>query len=132
MPFALASPWMMAAMKLSFSTRPDGVIDVDLGPGWAGLTETLLDAVSSRAPRGSDGQNPSTYWIDRCLTALDAAPGGAEALLLEGNATELWLIADLVVARSAYDTFDDEAVARSDFVAILGSWRREVEEATRA
>jgi hypothetical protein len=107
----------------SFSTRPDGVVDLDLGPEWKSMSEALLDAVASRAPRGSDGRNPSTYWIDRCLSALLASGAdSSEVRLLNGNITELWRVGDLVVARSVVNHFDDQAMPRLDFVAVLEAW----------
>lgn len=91
------------------------------------MTEALLDAVTSRAPRGSDGRNPSTYWIDGCLAALLASgDDSSEVLLVNGNITELWRVGDLVVARSVVNHFDDEAMPRRDFVAVLEAWRRQV------
>ncbi|MDQ1746216.1 MAG: hypothetical protein QOD07_479 [Frankiaceae bacterium] len=111
-------------MEARFSRRHDGVIDVDLGPAWSGFTEALQDAVTTRAPRGSDGHNPSTYWIDLTLTALAAADDGE--VIGSGNATDLLLDGDEVVAHAQYDTFDDQRMPRHDFVAILTQWRAEV------
>jgi hypothetical protein len=117
----------------TFSTRPDGVVDVDLGPEWKFMSEALLDAVTSRAPKGSDGRNPSTFWIDRCLSALLASGAGSdEVLLVSGNITELCRVGDVVVARSVVNHFDDQAMPRQEFVAVLEAWRRHVQAALDA
>src|SRR5439155_26699170 len=44
-----------AAMEPTFSTKSDGVIDIELGSGLEAFTSTLMDAVTTRAPGGSDG-----------------------------------------------------------------------------
>ncbi len=97
------------------------------------MTEALLDAVTSRAPRGSDGRNPSTYWVDRCLSTLAASGDDAdEVMLVNGNITELWRVGDQVVARSVVNHFDDQAMPRRDFEAVLEAWREQVEGALGA
>jgi hypothetical protein len=111
-------------MDARFSRRTDGVIDVDLGPEWVGLTEALMDAVTTRAPRGSDGINPSTYWIDRTMARLMDAQDGS--IVASGNATDLISAGNEVVAHSQYDTFADQSVPRADLVYVLNRWRAEV------
>lgn len=111
-------------MEPAFSITSDGVINIDLGPDWAAFNETLLDAVTTRAPRGSSESNPSTYWIDRALLAVDAGIG--EQPFLWGNGTELRLSGDQVVAHSQYEAFEDKAMPAADFVQLLKAWRAAV------
>jgi hypothetical protein len=111
-------------VEVRFTRCDDGVIDLDLGPEWGAFTETLLDAVTTRAPRGSDGVNTSTYWIDQTLSALNRAQAGT--VIASGNATDLLVGANQVIAHAQYDTFDDQPVAKQDFVEILTRWRAQV------
>lgn len=111
-------------MEARFIRRADGVIDVHLDATWQAMEETLLDAVSTRAPVGSDQVNPSAYWIDRTLAALDHAVD--DAIVASGNVTELVVSGDDVVARSQYETFDDQRASRRDLDAVLRQWRAEV------
>jgi hypothetical protein len=111
-------------MEARFTRRDDRVIDVHLEEAWRALEETLLDAVTTRAPAGSDGVNPSTYWLDRTLAAIDGANDGA--IVASGNATELVVYGQDVVVHSQYDTFDEQRVRRADLVALLNQWRAEV------
>jgi hypothetical protein len=119
-------------VDVTFETRADYVIDIDLGPEWRGFTATLLDAVSSRPPRGSDDACPSTCWIDRALAAVaEDRDRNTGRPFLWGNATELLLIAGEVVARAQYDTFDDERMPEEQFKEILGAWRDRVVSARK-
>jgi hypothetical protein len=111
-------------VQVRFTRRDDGVIDLDLGPEWRAFTEALLDAVTTRAPRGSDGVNPSTYWIDQTLSALNTAQD--KAVIASGNATDLLVEGTQVVAHAQYDTFDDQRMPKEHFVTILTRWRAEV------
>jgi hypothetical protein len=111
-------------MEARFTRRDDRVIDVHLEEAQRALEETLLDAVTTRAPAGSDGVNPSTYWLDRTLAAIEGANDGA--IVASGNATELVVYGQDVVVHSQYDTFDDQRVRRADLVALLNQWRAEV------
>lgn len=113
-------------VQVQFSRRGDGVIDVDLGEHWRWFTETLLDAVTTRAPRGSDGVNPSTYWIDRTLTALRDAKDGDR--IASGNAWNLVLEREEVLAHSQYgeEVATDQRLSLGDFVGLLEAWRAEV------
>ena len=111
-------------MDLAFSIGADGVINIDLGPDWAAFNETLLDAVTTRAPRGSSESHPSTYWIDRAHLAVDAGTG--EQPFLWGNGTELRLSGDQVVAHSQYEAFEDKAMPVADFIRLLNAWRAAV------
>ncbi len=114
---------MILAVNPTFSRRDDHVIDVDLGDSHRWFTEALLDAVSTRAPRGSDGVNPSTYWIDRTLTSLSNGEGGRIA---GGNAWDLLVENGSVVARSQYAVAEPERVPVDDFIDTLTQWRQEV------
>jgi hypothetical protein len=107
----------------TFSRRQDHVIDVELGDSYRWFTEALLDAVTTRAPRGSGGVNPSTYWIDRTLTSLSSGDGG---LIASGNAWDLLVENGCVVARSQYDVAEPQRVPIGDFIATLTLWRKEV------
>lgn len=111
-------------MEAQFRKREDGVIDANLGAEWGGFTEALQDAVTTRAPRGSDGVNPSTYWIDRTVAALSSARDGE--VVASGNSTELVVEADHVVARSQYETFVEQRLSRTAALDVLGQWRAEV------
>ena len=111
-------------MEAQFQKGDDGVIDVHLGAAWSGFSEALQDAVTTHAPRGSDGVNPSTCWIDRTVAALSSARDGE--VVASGNASDLVVEADEVVARSQYDTCDDERLPRSDLLDVLAQWRAEV------
>ncbi len=88
-----------------------------------GFTEALLDAVTTRALRGSDGVDPSTYWIDRTLTSLSNGEGGRIA---SGNAWDLLVENGNVVARSQYAVSEPERVPIDDFIDTLTQWRQEV------
>ena len=109
-------------LKWHFNVRDDGIIEVDLGPEWAGFTEALNDSVTTRAARG---QTPglSTYWIDRTLDALQAA-SGPRTVIASGNASELVLDEGKVVARSQYEVWDDERMDSDEFEAGLRAWRK--------
>ena len=102
----------------------DGLVEVDLGPGWRGFNETLADSVGTRAPRGHP-EGLSTYWIDRLLDALDSS-AAAGAALLDGNATELIRTDTGVRASSQYELFEDEEMSVEEFRAGLLAWRAEV------
>jgi hypothetical protein len=105
-----------------FAGRDDGIIEADLGPKWAGFTEALNDSVTTRAPRGHT-PGLSTYWIDRTLDALKEASGSG-TVIASGNATELILDGEQVVARSQYEVRDDERMHSAEFEAGLRAWRR--------
>jgi hypothetical protein len=107
----------------TFPRREDRVIDLDLGDGLRWFTEALLDAVSTRAPRGSDGINPSSYWIDRTLAELESTNSG---VIASGNAWDLLIEDGDVVARSQYAVVEPERVPVAEFVATLEQWRDEV------
>lgn len=113
-----------------FEQRDDGVVDVRLPQEWSALEDTLLDAVTTRAPRGSDLVNPSTSWIDRCLADLDGAADGT--VVASGNATDLVVDGDDVVAHSHHAMFDNQRVTRSDLVDLLARWHASVVEHVRA
>jgi hypothetical protein len=68
--------------------------------------------------------NPSAYWIDRTLAALDQAQDGA--IVAAGNAAELLVSGEDVVAHSQHDAFEDQRVRQSDLVALLNRWRAAV------
>lgn len=112
----------MSVVNPRFSRRADEVIDIDLGDEHRWFTEALLDAVTTRAPRGSDGVNPSAYWIDRTLTSL--AKG--DVRIASGNAWDLLGEGGHVVAQSQYDVAEPERVRVDDFVDTLDRWRQEV------
>ena len=76
-----------------------------------------------RAPRGSDGVNPSTYWIDRTLTSLTNGEGG---WIASGNAWDLLVEDGNVVARSQYAVGEPDRVSIDDFIDTLTRWRQEV------
>ena len=117
------------AVDPAFSISSDGVINIDLGPDWAAFNETLMDAVTTRAPRGSSESNPSTYWIDRALLAVDS--GTREQPFLWGNGTELRLSGDEVVAHSQYEAFEDQGMPLTDFIQLLKAWRAAVLDTRR-
>jgi hypothetical protein len=96
-------------------------VDADLGPEWPGFNEALRDSVTARAPKGHP-EGPSTYWIDRTLTAL-ANGGPPGTLLVSGNATSLVLSVDGVCARSDYELFEDEQIPIEEFVVGMSAWR---------
>ena len=108
-------------MDARFTQRDDLVVDVHLPESWRPLEDTLQDAVTTRAPRGSDGINPSTFWIDRTLAAIEQGPTGAIAAA--GNSTDLVLDAEGLVAHSQYEMFDDQHVERVELVDLLRRWR---------
>lgn len=108
-------------MDARFTQRDDRVVDLQLGPEWGALEETLQDAVTTRAPRGSDGVNPSTYWIDRTLRAIALGPDGT--IVASGNMSDLVLDGEELVARSQHEMFDDQRVHRLELVELLGQWR---------
>ena len=109
------------AVDVRFTHRDDGVIDIHLWGDWGPVEETLQDSVTTRAPRGGDGVNPSTFWIDRVLAAIDREPDGA--IVASGNMTDLVLEADVLVAHSHYELFNDQRVGRAELVALLRRWR---------
>jgi hypothetical protein len=118
-------------VDVTFKTRDDDVID--LGSEWRGFTETLLDAVSTRPPRGSNDRCPSNYWIDRALAAVrDGQERDTGRPFLSGNGTELLLMKDGVVARALYETFDDEYISEEQLKQILADWRTRVTDAGSA
>ena len=108
-------------MQARFTQREDLVVDIHLVEGWRPLEDTLQDAVTTRAPRGSDGVNPSTFWIDQTLEAIEQGASGV--IVASGNMTELVVEADGLVARSQYDMFDDQPVSRAELVELLNRWR---------
>jgi hypothetical protein len=113
----------------TFSER-DGLVEVDLGPGWPGFTETLADSLGTRAPRGHPA-GLSTFWLDRTLERLDAwATPGTE--LANGNATELIRTESGVKACSIYDGFAEEEMPLEELRAGLLAWKAEVEARLRA
>lgn len=122
--------WHYAQVDVTFETREDDVIDIDLGPDWRGFTETLLDAVSSRPPQDFEDACPSTYWIDRALSAIaEDQNRDTGRPFLWGNATELLLIRREVLARAKYETFDEERMPEEQFKELLGTWRTRAVEA---
>ena len=108
-------------MEGRFTRRPGGVVDVHLPIDWRPLEDTWLDAVTTRAPAGSDGVNPSTYWIDRTLPAIALEPEGT--IVASGNATDLVLHGDGLIAHSRYEMFDDQHVDGHELVKLLDRWR---------
>lgn len=119
-----------SVMHARFTQRDDLVVDIHLPESWRPLEETLQDAVTTRAPRGSDGINPSTFWIDRTLAAVEKGPTGVIAAA--GNSTDLVLVAAGLVARSQYEMFDDQHVERAELVDLLQRWRVVVLDLLRA
>lgn len=113
---------MMSGVNPRFPRREDEVIDIDLGDEHRWLTEALLDAVTTRAPRGSDGVNPSTYWIDRTLRSLEEG----DERIASGNAWDLLVESGHVVAQSQYGMAEPVRVRVDDFVDTLDRWRQEV------
>jgi hypothetical protein len=109
-----------------FARRDDRVIDVELGDGLRLFTEALLDAVSTRAPKGSDGINPSTYWIDRTLATLYESKPDATGLIATGNAWDLIVENADIVARSQYEVGEPERLSVEQFIDTLVRWRDEV------
>ena len=108
-------------MEVRFTRRTDGVVDVHLTDDWRPLEDTLQDAVTTRAPAGGDEVNPSTFWIDRTLTAIELELN--HTIVASGNATDLVLHGDELVAHSHYEMFDDQHVARRELVELLKRWR---------
>ncbi|GAA3556549.1 hypothetical protein GCM10022197_09670 [Microlunatus spumicola] len=108
-------------MEARFTQRDDLVVDVHLPERWGPLEDTLQDAVTTRAPRGSDGVNPSTYWIDDTLAAIER--GSLGTIVAGGNASELILTTTGVVAHSQYEMFDDQEVGVDELVGVLRRWR---------
>ena len=109
-----------------FVRRADGVLDVDLGPGWQGLTEALSDAVGTRAPAGSSGANPSGYWLDAALVALRSAPGEGPWAVASGNHTQLVRMGEDVVATSMYELWESQTMPVPELVRVLTHWRLQV------
>jgi hypothetical protein len=109
-----------------FTVREDGIIEADLGMEWVGFTEALNDSVGTRAPRGHT-PGLSTYWIDRTLDALHKASGPG-TVIASGNAGELVLDQEHVVARSQYEAWDDERMHSDEFEAGLRAWRKTMVE----
>ena len=115
------------AVQPTFTARVDGTVDVQLGPAWRAFEDALADAVGTRPPAGSDRPIPSAYWIDHALAALrPPLAQAAETVIAEGNATQLLRRADVVVARSLYEMWDDQAMPVHEFVQLLTTWRTEV------
>jgi hypothetical protein len=86
-----------------------------------------MDAVTTRAPQGSDGVNPSTYWIDEALTAISAGENRNTGKPFQwGNATALLLTDEQVIARSLYELFPDQAIPADEFTRVLRLWRDKV------
>jgi len=84
------------------------------------MAETLMDAVTTLAPRGSDDMCPSTYWIDVALRATsDEQERHTGKASLSGNATGLLLVDDEIIARSDYELFLDQRVRVDEFVRVL-------------
>ena len=108
-------------MDARFTRRDDRVVDIHLPEEWRPLEDTLQDAVTTRAPRGSDGIDPSVYWIDETLAALKQ--GAIGTIVASGNTTDLVLDAGTVVARSQYEMFDDQHVETAELVDLLHRWR---------
>lgn len=116
-------------MDARFTQRDDLVVDIDLPESWRPLEDTLQDAVTTRAPRGSDGISPSTFWIDRTLAAIEQ--GATGAIAAAGNTTDLVLDAEGLVAHSQYEMFDDQHVEKAELVDLLRRWRAVVHELLR-
>ncbi|UUW88970.1 hypothetical protein ABFU82_09510 [Nocardioides sp. WV_118_6] len=118
----------------AFVESPGRGVDLTFGDAWPGFGEAFADSVSSMPPRGRRGKRLSTYWIDRALARLALpAPGpGAELSLAGGNDTALVRIGDMVVARSLYELFDDEALSVEVVAGALRAWRVRVIERRRA
>lgn len=112
-------------MQWTYVRTPGRGIDVDLGVDHPGWNETLADSISSMPPKGSPDHGLSTYWIDHVLTALrsDAPEGRA---LSFGNSTEIVMGHGLVLARSLYETFNEEEMDAGAFEHLLVGWRAEV------
>lgn len=108
-------------MDARFTHRDDLVVDIHLPQEWQPLEDTLQDAVTTRAPRGSDEINPSSYWIDRTLGAIEQ--GATGTIVASGNSTDLVLDAYGLVAHSQYEMFEDQHVERSVLVDLLVRWR---------
>jgi hypothetical protein len=88
-----------ALVEVQFTDRPDGIIDAAIGPELGLFNEALIDAVSSRAPRGARHAGLSTYWIDRTEDAARrAAANGDREPFASGNATYLRLDGQTVIA----------------------------------
>jgi hypothetical protein len=97
------------------------VVDIHLPQGWQALEDTLQDGVTTKAPRGSDGVNPSTYWIDRTLAAITRGP--VRTVVASGNSTDLVPYNSGLVAHSHHEMFDDQLVERHELVDLLDRWR---------
>lgn len=115
-------------MRPEFSRGVDGIVSVELGPGWEDLRDALHDSLGTRPPRGDDSQPPSTFWLDRVLALLHRNDGSLIELS-SGNMSRLILEGSTVTASADYDTFDDVEVDVWEFEMLLRSWRREVLEA---
>ncbi len=108
-------------MNARFTQRDDRVVDIHLPDGWRPLEDTLQDAVTTRAPRGSDGINPSTFWIDRTLAAIERGRSGE--IVAAGNQTDLVVDGGGLVAHSQHELFDDQHVEKAELVDLLHRWR---------
>ena len=119
-------------VEVRFSRRPDGIIDAAVGPNLDLFSHALVDAVSSRAPRGAVWQGLSTYWIDRAEEGVRlAAQEGDVKPFAAGNITCLRVEGDRVLANLDFDSEDDEADSMpiSEFLNLLTEWRQQVVEA---
>lgn len=114
----------------SFQESSRGGIDVDLGIAWPGFNETFADSVSTLPPRGWRRRGLSAYWIDALSAALDNPPSAGRALIW-GNATEMLLDGEDVVASSLYELFDAERLPIATVRAILADWKIQVRQRRR-
>jgi hypothetical protein len=119
----------------TFTTRPDGQVDVQLDCDCPLLNDALADSVSSLPPRGEDGVGPSTYWVDVALAGLERALGeGTDRAFAGGNATQFRVFEGRIEAR--YDYADDdesgEFIEIDVFRSILGEWRDRIVESASA
>lgn len=121
---------------MSFSTRQDGQIEVDLGLGLRLFTHALNDCVTSRPPRGAEENGPSTFWVDVTDQSLERALlAGLDDQFSEGNSHELWLKSGQIEARSAYPVEEGEpgeVLAVADFRRVLAGWRQQIVQAPPA
>jgi hypothetical protein len=121
----------VSTVRVTFTTRGDGQVDVDLGPDLRLFGEALNDCVSSLPPRRQPGNGPSVYWIDVALSGLERAESDSSQPFTAGNITYLTLNGGRVEARYDFAEPDEpgEFMAVEEFRALLLEWRMRVEQA---
>ena len=113
------------SIRLRFSTRPDGVIDVDPG-GQECFSDAFADAITTSAPHDSGDTTPCTYWIDQALEAVERTPREPGKPFMSGHHTDLTRDGDDVIATSYYGYEARQLMPVSEFVEVLQAWRAHV------